>query len=82
MELEAEAAGSQLTAWIATTGGEVTAWVATAEGQPPAGIATAGGQLPAGIAGEKEKTNQGGWFYFTLAADRLNLWLRPSGADG
>ena len=26
----------------------------------------AGGQLPAGIAGEKEKTNQGGWFYFTL----------------
>ena len=41
----------------------------------------AGGQLPAGIAGEKEKTNQGGWFYFTLAADRLNLWLRPSGAD-
>ena len=42
----------------------------------------AGGQLPAGIAGEKEKTNQGGWFYFTLAADRLNLWLRPSGADG
>ena len=55
MELEAEAAGSQLTAWIATTGGQLTAW-----------IATAGGQLPAGIAGEKEKTNQGGWFYFTL----------------
>ena len=26
----------------------------------------AGGQLPAGIAGEKKKTNQGGWFYFTL----------------
>ena len=56
MELEAEAAGSQLTAWIATTGGQLTAC-----------IATAGGQLPAGIAGEKEKTNQGGWFYFTLA---------------
>ena len=71
MELEAEAAGSQLTAWIATTGGQLTAC-----------IATAGGQLPAVIAGEKEKTNQGGWFYFTLAADRLNLWLRPSGADG
>ena len=59
------------TAWIATTGGQLTAC-----------IATAGGQLPAGIAGEKEKTNQGGWCYFTLAADRLNLWLRPSGADG
>ena len=30
----------------------------------PAGAAE--GQLPAGIAGAKEKTNQGGWFYFTL----------------
>ena len=30
----------------------------------PAGAAE--GQLPAGIAGEKEKTNQGGWFYSTL----------------
>ena len=35
----------------------------------PAGAA--GGQLPAGIAGEKEKTNQGGWFYFTLGFGHL-----------
>ena len=35
----------------------------------PAGAV--GGQVPAGIAGEKEKTNQGGWFYFTLRRNFL-----------
>ena len=38
----------------------------------------AGGQLPAGIAGEKKKTNQGRWFYFTLPPDELALLGDPS----
>ena len=71
MELEAEAAGSQLTAGIATTRGQAFAGIATAGGQLPVGIATAGGQRPAGIAGEKKKTNHGGWFYFTLPRSPL-----------